>query len=305
MKLPMELRDLKLFLDVAATGSFSRAATLTASTQSAVSKRIAALEAALGTPLFLRNGRGAALTDAGRTLLPRAEALTAEAKGLADALSDARTAPRGEVRMVVQPSIGWPLVGDLIDAARARYPGIRFQISEGTARQIEEWLADGRVDLGIMSSLPPAAYAEAEELFSLSLLLLSKAGAPATRGRTVAFERLRGLPLVTATAPNGARVQLEEEARRRDIPLTFVLDINSVHIIKKLVARGEYMTVITAPAVAVEVAAGELATARIVRPELRQTFYLVVGGRRHPGAAVRAVADLVRELTATLTAHWR
>ncbi|MBK7473692.1 MAG: LysR family transcriptional regulator [Betaproteobacteria bacterium] len=54
---------------------------MSASTQSAVSKRISALENELGARLFERTGRGATLTDAGRVLLPRAEALTSEADG--------------------------------------------------------------------------------------------------------------------------------------------------------------------------------------------------------------------------------
>jgi len=59
---PIELEPLRLFLQVAATGSFSRAATLAASTQSAVSKRIGALERQLAVRLFERTGRGARLT---------------------------------------------------------------------------------------------------------------------------------------------------------------------------------------------------------------------------------------------------
>jgi DNA-binding transcriptional LysR family regulator len=73
---PLELEPLRLFLQVAATGSFSRAATLASSTQSAVSKRIGALERRLDVRLFERTGRGARLTPAGRRLLPRAEAVT-------------------------------------------------------------------------------------------------------------------------------------------------------------------------------------------------------------------------------------
>jgi DNA-binding transcriptional LysR family regulator len=292
----MELRDLKLFLDVAATGSFSRAATLTASTQSAVSKRVAALEAELGAALFQRTGRGAALTEAGRTLLPRAEALVAEATGLPDLVNQARAAPRGLVRFALQPSVGWPLTAELARAVRERHPGIRLEISEGTSRQIEEWISDGRVDVGLMSGLASTTHAEAEALFSLPLLLLSRFGDPATRQRSVAFARVAAMPLVIASAPNGARLMVEEETRRRGIALNVVLEVNSIHLIKKLVARGDYLTIITAPAVAAEVAARQLATARIVKPEIRQTFHLVIGGRRHPGAAVRVVAALVREL---------
>ena len=59
------------------------------------------------------------------------------------------------MRFAVQPSIGWPLVGELFATVAARYPGIRLQVAEGTTRQIEEWLADGRVDLGVVSAVPP------------------------------------------------------------------------------------------------------------------------------------------------------
>jgi hypothetical protein len=53
-------------------------------------------------------------------------------------------------------------------------------------------------------------------------------------------------------------------------------------------------------AVASEVAAKELALSRIVSPEIRQTFYLVVGARRHASAAVQAVAVLLRDLAGAL-----
>ncbi|MEO8487128.1 MAG: LysR family transcriptional regulator, partial [Betaproteobacteria bacterium] len=105
----MELEPLRLFLHVAATGSFSRAAALASSTQSAVSKRIGALERELAARLFERTGRGARLTPAGRRLLPRAEALTAEVDCLAELVADDAFALRGVVRIALQPSVSWPL----------------------------------------------------------------------------------------------------------------------------------------------------------------------------------------------------
>jgi LysR family nitrogen assimilation transcriptional regulator len=290
----MELDALKLFLHVAATGSFSRAAALSGTTQPAVSKRIGALERELATRLFERTGRGAHLTDAGRLLLPRAEALTAEADGLGSLLARGRDTPKGLVRFAVQPSIGWPLVGELVATVAARFAGIRLQIAEGTTRQIEEWLAEGRVDLGVISTMPPRSDGDATRLFTLPLLVVGRAGTPALARRTFPFARLPGLPIVIATMPNGGRVLLEEEARRRGLALNVVLEVNSIHLIKRLVARGSLYSIASPPAVAAEVAAGELTAARIVAPVIRQTFYLAVGGRRQPGAAVSAVAELVR-----------
>lgn len=291
----MELAALKAFLHVAATGSFSRAAALLRTTQSAVSKRIGTLEHELSARLFERTGRGARLTDAGRLLLPRAEALTAEADGLADLIRGGRDTPRGSVRIAVQPSMGWPLIGDLVTATQARYPGIRLQIAEGTTGQIEEWLTDGRLDLGVLSTAP--LHVEAQPLFVVPSLLVAKAGDPEVRRATVPFARLATLPIVIATMPNGGRVLIEEEARRRGIALNVVLEVNSIHLIKRLVARGGGYTLASPPAVAAEIAAGELAAARVVRPEILQTFHLAIGGRRPAGAAVSALAAIIRELT--------
>lgn len=299
----MELATLKLFLHIAATGSFSRAAVLTASTQSAVSKRISALETELAARVFDRTGRGARLTEAGRLLLPRAEALTSEADGLADLVANAQRAPRGTVRFAVQPSIGWPLVGDLVAAAQVRFPGIRLQIAEGTTRQIEEWLVEGRIDVGLMSNAPSSEQAEAQTLFSLPLLVVGSAGSLQQRKRTISFGELAKLPLAIATIPNGGRVLIEEEARRQQITLNVVLEVNSVHLIKRLVARGNYYTIATHPAVAAEIASGELVACRIARPEIEQTFYLAIGGRRLPSPSVRAIADLVKTLSPPMAKH--
>ncbi|MGA9470562.1 MAG: LysR family transcriptional regulator, partial [Candidatus Macondimonas sp.] len=68
----MDLNALVAFVAVASEGSFSRAAANLYLTQPAISKRIAALEQDLGAPVFDRIGRGIALTEAGRALLPRA-----------------------------------------------------------------------------------------------------------------------------------------------------------------------------------------------------------------------------------------
>ena len=119
---PVQLEQLRMFIGVAAAGSFSRAATLAGSTQSAVSKRMLALEQGLQCRLFERTGRGARLTDAGRLLLPRAEALVTDADRLGDVLNASLGQPRGHVRLAVQQSVSWPLVGTFTPKPRCRFP---------------------------------------------------------------------------------------------------------------------------------------------------------------------------------------
>jgi DNA-binding transcriptional LysR family regulator len=296
----MEFRNLELFLNVAATGSFSRAATLAGSTQSSVSKGIAALEAELSTRLFDRTGRGVTLTAAGRALLDRAEALVGEIRTLPDLLAEHGAPPTGLVRLGIQPSASWPLVREVLGAAADRLPQVRLLVSEGTTQQIEQWLVEGRCDLAVLSRMPPAAYAESRLLFSVALEVVGRAGAAALAGGAVAVSQRARLPLVMASVPNGGRLLLEEQARRRGLHLNVVQEINSFHLTKRLIEAGTRYTVASRPSVEAEIRAGLLSAAPIVRPGIRQTFHLAVAGRRQAPATVRRVADLVLEQVARL-----
>jgi LysR family transcriptional regulator, nitrogen assimilation regulatory protein len=291
----VQLDQLKLFIAVAVGGSFSRAATLAGSTQSAVSKRLLALEQELKCRLFERTGRGARLTDAGRTLLPRAEALVGEVNSLGDVVAAAIAQPRGIVRFAVQQSVSWPLVRYLYQQTSQLFPNITLQISEAPMMQIDEWLREGRVDIAVVSRLSPDASAPADALLADCMYLVSAVGDRVTRNPTIAFARVPALPLIVASLANAGRVLIEEEARRRGLHLNVALELNSMHLIKRLVGTGAAYAVATRRAVATEIEAGTLSASKIVRPQIRHPFYLAIAGNQKPSAAVRAVADLVRE----------
>ena len=291
----MDIPQLKIFISVAATGSFSRTATLTDSTQSSVSKAVAQLEAELGAKLFERTGRGATLNNAGRALLSRAEALTRDADSLADLIADITGKTAGTVKFAVQPSVSWPLVHELVRHTRQHHPDIRLQISEGTTHQIEEWLADGRVDLGVLSKAPTSDLGESWPLFSIPLLLVSRGNDAAEPDGNVSLAQLAEIPLVIPTAPNGGRLLLEEAARRAKLTLNIALEVNSNYLIKRLVAAGDLSMVATWPSVSAEIASGELRSRVLYDPVIRQTFYVAIGGRRAPARSVRAVAAIVQQ----------
>lgn len=291
----VEIRQLQFFLDVAATGSFSRAAALGATSQSTVSKGISDLERELGARLFERTGRGATLTPAGVELLPQAEDLVGDSVRLKAWMSERRGQVSGTVRLAIQPGLSWPLLEAVLADIRPRHPALRLQVSEGTTNQIEEWLGDGRVEVGVLSRAPSSGSAQSWPLFSLPLLLVERGG---TAGEdTVAllpFDRLRDIPLVLSTARNGARLLVEEEARRRGLELQVDLEINALGLIKQVVAHGSLCTIAAWPAVYQEVLRGELAVRRLTEPEFRHTYHVAIASRRQPTPAMRCVADAIR-----------
>ena len=289
----MDIKTFELFLSLAATNSFSRTATLLGTTQSSVSKNIAAMESELSTRLFDRTGRGAALSPEGRLLLPRIESLVHEANGLNDFLANVRSIAAGSVQLATQPSIGWPLVSHLLEVVARDYPRIRIQISEGTTNNIEEWLSDGRCELAVLSRAASPRYAESTRLFSLPMYLVAHPKNPLMQKSRIAFKAAAKLPLVMAAAPNGGRILLEEEARRQDLPLNVVQDVNSFYLIKRIVRKTPVFTITTYNSVEEELQKGELAGIPVVQPTVRQTFYLCVASRKMPTNTGKTVKTLI------------
>jgi DNA-binding transcriptional LysR family regulator len=130
------------------------------------------------------------------------------------------------------------------------------------------------------------------------MLLVASPLAPEAQLASISFQQAAALPLVLASAPNNARLRLEQEARRQKIILNVAWEVNPVHLAKEMVVAERLYMMATRLTVAAEVAAGVLAAIPIVMPEIQQTFYLVVAGRRNSSAAVRAVAQIVEQLAA-------
>jgi DNA-binding transcriptional LysR family regulator len=214
---------------------------------------------------------------------------------LTDLIASVTGETTGTVKFAIQPSVSWPLVHEVIRVIGQHHPGIRLQIAEGTTHQIEEWLADGRADLGVMSKAPSSDLAESWPLFSIPLLLVSRGIGASNSASTVSLAEVASIPLAIPTAPNGGRLLLEEAARRAKLTLNIVLEVNSNHLIKRLVAASELSMVATWPSVSAEIASGELRFRALCDPVIRQTFYLAIGGRRAPARTVRAVADAIRK----------
>ena len=102
----MELYQLKLFVDLAETGNFTKVASENYVTQAAVTLQIRKLESELGVPLFHRTTRSVTLVEAGQRLLPYARAILQQAEEAKMAVRDTREEISGLVRVAAVHSIG-------------------------------------------------------------------------------------------------------------------------------------------------------------------------------------------------------
>ncbi|HLL11516.1 MAG TPA: LysR substrate-binding domain-containing protein [Rubrivivax sp.] len=126
-----DANTLELFARIAAAGSFAQAARDLGLTRAAVSRRVAVVEAQLGTPLFARTTRALGLTEAGRRLATRARAVldAAEAARRGLRARDSRGgALAGSLRVTLVPSFGQAVLGPLLAQFQALHPELRLEL---------------------------------------------------------------------------------------------------------------------------------------------------------------------------------
>ena len=130
-------------------------------------------------------------------------------------------------------------------------------------------------------------------MFSLPMYLVADPRNPLMKNSRIAFKAAARLPLVMSAAPNGGRILLEEEAKRQDLPLNVVQDVNSFYLIKRIVRKAALFTITTHTSVEEELQKGDLAGIPVVQPTIKQTFYLCVASRRMPTNAVKTIKSLI------------
>mgnify|MGYP002041603826 FL=1 len=205
----MDLRQLRYFIGIVEAKSFSRAAISLRVAQPALSLHVRNMEADLGTELLLRTPQGVVPTAAGELLLERARRLVADFEDMKRAVSESDNEPAGEVRLGLPGTIGELLSVPLILKTRQAYPRIHLTVAEAMSGFVLEWLAEGRVDLGLLYIPDDRHGLRSVALLSEELCLFGPAegvpGCPPPQGGTATLDEICRMPLVLPGIGHGLR----------------------------------------------------------------------------------------------------
>src|SRR3954452_18941172 len=148
----MDPRRLLFFRAVARAVPSSGAARDLGWTQPAVSQHLRALERSVGCALLLRGAGGVELTEPGRVLLERADALAVQLHMAEEELADLTALRRGRVRLAAYPSAAATLVPRAMAGLGTRHPDIDVELTEAEPPEALGLLATGDVDLALVFS---------------------------------------------------------------------------------------------------------------------------------------------------------
>jgi DNA-binding transcriptional LysR family regulator len=292
----MNIESVRLFLEVADSGSISKVAARRQTVQSHISRQISDFEKLHGGALFVRTGRGVVLTDTGSRAVPKLRRWLQETEALSESLRADASTLSGEVRLGIIPSAAHQLMTCVFQRLRAEHPGIRLNVVEAQGTELNAMLDGGSVDMAILFRFQTPRGSEEKVLSVAHTFLVSAPGDPLTRQPEVRFGQLRGLPLVLPRRPSEWRNALDETARSRGFGLDTIVEADSLTLQKELVAGTPGLYTVLGPfSITQERRDGRLQASRLLEPDLYRLVTLAFPRQGKMSAASRCVAGMISD----------
>ena len=145
----LDTDQLRSFLAIVDSGSFTKAAERVHKTQSAVSMHIRRLEEQLGCTLFVKQGRGARLTEEGEKLIEFARRIVQVEAGAFAALS--RKGLRGSARLGIPDDYAESFLADILARFNRRHPLVEVSVVCEASTDLAPQVAAGALDLALIT----------------------------------------------------------------------------------------------------------------------------------------------------------
>jgi LysR family transcriptional regulator, nitrogen assimilation regulatory protein len=301
----MDLKQLEYFVRVAELGSFTRAAIALDIAQPALSRQVRLLEVELRQNLLIRNGRGAAPTEAGKLLLEHGRGILHQVERAREELGRVRGGLAGRVAIGLPPSVAKAMAVPLIREFRRLMPDATLSISEGLSVSMHESLVSGRLDIALLYNATAAPGVELTPLLEEPLFLVQRQAGKASaanRPRSIALRDVAAMPLVIPSRPNAIRMLVESEMAKLGCRPAVALEIDGVGAILDLVEDGAGSAVLSSNAVKTSARPQAFSLRPIGSPPLRSKLAMAMSSQRPATLTQKAALTLIQQLARKLLA---
>jgi molybdate transport repressor ModE-like protein len=296
----LDVRRMRVLREVAGRGTIAAAARALSFTPSAVSQQLAALEREAGVPLLDRHGGRVRLTEAGRRLVARTEAILAELEAASAELSAAAADVTGDLHIAAFPSAERALLAPAIATLVDRHPDVRVRTTELEPEASLPALRLGDVDLIVSHEdvgrpAPPDARIERVDLLEDPLRVVLPPGHPAGRDAVVLAE-LAGARWVATPPGTACRAMLEDACRAAGFVPDVPFHANDFGVLAAFVAAG--LGVAMVPEIALDAFGPDVAIRPVADVPVTRRLYAAArrGGLERP--ALAAMVDALRDAAA-------
>jgi DNA-binding transcriptional LysR family regulator len=295
MPRPLDPVSLQHFVAVCEEGTIARAAEREALVASALSKRIAALEADVGVPLLMRRRLGVEPTPAGRALLARAREVLAALDQLRVELGAFGQGVQGSVRVLASPSVLAERLPDDIAAFLEQHPAIRIGLDERMSPDIVRGVREGNADLGVLWDLIDLSGLHVLPYRTDRLCVALSPDHPLARRPSLAYADTLDQPSINV-APGG---QMDQLLRRQAALLGRLpahrMQVSAIEAACRMVAAGLGLAILPLEAATPHAGAGRLALVPLAEPWSVRRFVIVSRAAPLLSNAARLLAESLRQ----------
>ncbi|MCI1775233.1 MAG: LysR family transcriptional regulator [Paenibacillus lautus] len=245
----MSMNKFKVLLKVVELGSLTKAAEVMGFTQSGVSHMINSLEDEFGFSLLIRNRSGAKLTTNGEEIVKTLREILKWNEHLEQQVASIHGIELGTIHIGTFTSVGVHWLPGIIQDFQRDYPHIEIRLVEGDYREIEDWIAEGKIDCGFLS-LPTWDIFDAIPLHQDPMLVLLPREHPLSSEDSITLAKIENEPFIMPSKGSDYDVNrvLEKARTKPDIKYTLGDDYAimamvekglGISILPELVLRGQ------------------------------------------------------------------
>lgn len=234
----LDLTSLRLFVAVCQEQNIARAAEREFIAPSAVSRRIAEIEAMIGLPVIQRHPRGITVTPVGETVLRHALAIIGNIEALGAELSRFSSGARGNVLMVCNLGAIVQFLPEDLAAFGRVYPDVGIELEEQHSPEVLRQVGERSADFGICNAIQGV-----EQFVSLpyredQLCVLVPGGHPLASAPAVCFADLLGETFVALRDESALSRLLSDQAARLNAALRIKIRVASLDALCRMVHVG-------------------------------------------------------------------
>lgn len=242
----MEIRQLKYFVNAAATLSFTEAARLSNVAQSTLSQQVKQLETELGIPLFHRMGKHIQLTVEGQMFLQDARRILDDARQGLQRLSDQRDLKGGVIEVGLASGLGLSsLLSEVLTDYNRSYPQVQLSIHQTAAPMLPGLLRQHAIDLA-MTFKPDSEDPDIDSrpLFASRLCAVVSEHHPLADKTSLSLRQLAVHPLVLPSEKLYIRKRIDDQAQRLGIDVRPSVVIDDLSHIIFMVNGGRWASIL-------------------------------------------------------------
>ena len=292
----MQIESLKVFCDLADSGSFTKAAQINGVTQSAISQQMSMLERTFKSQLIERSKMKLRLTPEGRVLYEYGRKVTELYRALDHQIQDLKDVISGTIELATIYSIGLHDLPPYLKQFMATYPTVHVHVEYRSAQKVYEDVLSNTVDVGLIAYPVKDNRLVVIPLRKEPLVLVCSPEHPFARLKTINLKALAGQKFISFEPDTPTRQALDKILQGERVKVEHVMEFDNVETVKRAVEINAGISIVPQSTVdqelekqtlcAVEIKDGEFFRPiaaiykkhRVLSPALKQFLNILKGG---------------------------